>query len=117
MGIFLLCKGTCSPHPALHELDGQICENRYNYHSDYEENNGEGGAESLSGLFTPFIVLFAQFITELREYKLLVRVVESITLSEVVGFPFHYCLCFYDYQHILFVFEEVLQICNVLYNV
>lgn len=115
MGIVLFGEGTCPPHPALHELDGQISENRYNYHCDYEEDDSEGGAESLVGLFTTFIVFFAQFITELGQHKLLIWIVESISLSEVVGIPFHYRFCFYDYQHVLFAFEEVLQIRNVLY--
>ena len=97
MWILLLGKRTCSPHPALHELDGDVSEDSDNDGSDNEEDNCEGGAESLAGLLALFLIFFTQLITELGEHKLLVRVVETIALCEVVGFPLHYCLCLYDY--------------------
>lgn len=88
MWIVLLGKRACSPHPSLHELDGDVCEDCYNDNGYYEKDNCESSAESLAGLLT-LSILFTQFIAELGKHKLLVRVVESIALCEVVGFPLH----------------------------
>lgn len=88
MRVILLSKRACSPHPSLHELDGDVCKDCYNNNGYNEKDNCKSSAESL-GVLLGLFILSTQLITELGKQKLLVRVIESIALSEVVRFPFH----------------------------